>query len=414
MSLAMPDLARLARTTSVVADVATRERNSPTVVAETKNLLERQHKFLGDQIERLSNASTSGSIGAAREAISMLHVARGSLVDAGRAIAAGERTQRPYGSRIPFLSNMGVSMDITRGAAALSAASTRIGNAAEATRAVPGTHVISADASPYLLRGADVDAAIARGHVPSDASHLTDGQRELLDRFSPDYQRKLAKLIGGPLELLFGTRTVDAHKLTQGDIPGLGSIYVGTHQRPVDPPEFVRMLNEAGAPAVRAIAQDSVVRQFPFLGSAGLFGRSNLMHALDATGARERVPAKDIMPIMVDQGQSLLVFPPGTLSPFPGVNMDGLPGAARTATLTGAPIHPTATHGLGTKLDVRQDGPAGLKPLTIVTDPIHVRPAARDASPAQVEEQTFQVTELLNQRAELDQTRVFDAWRNQR
>lgn len=411
MSLAMPDLARLARTTSVVADVATRERNSKTVVLETKHLLERQDKFLEDQILRLRGAGAA--IGDASEAVSLLGVARDALGEARRSVDEGTRVHRPFGSRIPFLSNVGVTMDITRGAAALSTASDRIGHAAAAVRELPGTHVVSAETSPYLLRGAEIDEAIARGHVPGDRARLTEGQRELLDRASPGAQRRLATIIGRPLELLFGTRVVNAHKLTAGDIPGLGSIYVGTHQRPVDPPEFVRMLTEAGAPEVRAIAQDSVVRQFPFLGSAGLFGRSNLMHALDGTGARERVAAKDIMPIMADQGQSLLVFPPGTLSPFPGVNIDGLPGAARTATLTGAPIHPTATHGLGAKVDVRQDGPKGLRPLTMVTDPIHVRPASPDASPSEVDEQVFQVTELLNQRAERDQARVFAAWRDQ-
>lgn len=378
--------------------MAQREAVTPTAAHAFQQLAHRHARYVEELANRLRHASDEQRIGDPTAAIAALEQAQSSLRTAHGSLKA-TLTTTPRFERMPFL---GARSDARGGAEALKDAAGDLERAARAVDEIPGTKRISAADSPYLLDRAEIARMRTTPHTPTPLDELTPGTRGML-AFDDTRQTWLARVYHHTVGRMFGTRWHDAHKLEAAQHPTLGTLYLGSHMRIVDPPELLAGLRSRGVDGLRALGNDGVVKDFPFLKRAGLYGISN-------RAGDEVVAAVDLNPVLLDQGQSVMMFQDGTLMPLiDGAVGEPRRGAAIALTRTGAPMQLTASYGLQSKLDI--GGLArGRQPQTVVGDQMWVRKAEPGTD---VDEQVRHVTELIAQEFEQLQRRAFRAYVDQ-
>lgn len=398
VSFGIPDVARLARSTGAAARMAQREAVTPTAARAIQQLTNRHARYVDELANRLRRASEERQIGDPTAAIAALEQANSSLRKAHGSLKATVTTT-PRFERMPFL---GARSDARGGVEALKEAARDLERAATAVDEIPGTTRISAANSPYLLDPAEIARMRETPHTPTPLEELTPGTRELL-AFDDTRQTRIARVYRHTVGRLFDTRWHDAQKLDSAHHPTLGTLYLGSHMRIVDPPELLAGLRAHGVEGLRALGNDGVVKDFPFLKRAGLYGISNRV-------GDEVVEAMDLNPVLLDQGQSVMMFQDGTLVPLiDGAVGEPRRGAAIALTRTGAPMQLTASYGLQSKLDIGSLA-RGRQPQTVVGDQMWVRKAAPGSD---VDEQVRHVTELIAQEFERLQQRAFRAYVDQ-
>ena len=400
-TLAVPDLARLARSTTQAAAMAERGEVSKVAADAFVKLVDRHGRYVDDLSTRLLRAHSDGRIGNPQEAAAALSAARAALDEAQQVLTSGTTTRQ----RVPFLKFLGTRSDASAGVAALRSAADELTLADTRIRAIPNTAVVDEASSAYVLRGDELGAVRGAAHQATDPADLTAGTRELLT-FDRGKQSRISSVYDATVGRLFATRWHGADKIADGQHQTLGTLYLGSHMRIVDPMELIAGLRVRGAEPMRALGNNGVVRDFPILQRVGLFGITNKV-------GDEVVKAEELIPTLLDQGTSTLMFQDGTLVPLiNGAVGEPRRGAALAASRTGAPIVHTATYGLQSKVDI---GPlaAGRRPQTVVGDPLWIRRAEPGSSAEALDEQVYEVTELIAQRHERLQGEAFRRYADQ-
>ncbi len=351
-------------------------------------LVDRHGRYVDDLSTRLQRAHSDGRIGNPQEAAAALSAARAALDEAQQVLTTNTTTRQ----RVPFLKFLGTRSDASAGVAALTSAADELGRADKQVRAIANTAVVDEATSRYVLRGDELATVRGTAHAATDPADLSAGTREMLS-FDRARQSRLTSVYDATIGRMFATRWHDADKIAAGQHPTLGTLYLGSHMRIVDPMELIAGLRVRGADPMRALGNNGVVRDFPVLQKVGLFGITNKV-------GDEVVKAEELIPNLLDQGTSTLMFQDGTLVPLiNGAVGEPRRGAALAASRTGAPVVHTATYGLQSKVDI---GPlaAGRRPQTVVGDPLWIRRADPGASAEALDEQVYEVSELIAQRHE--------------